>query len=68
MTPEDRASRAMAECIAKNAGENMAFYLVRAIKDAADAEREACATIFDGYQPVRHLLTSTVADKIRQRA
>ncbi len=39
MTPEDRASRAMAECVAAG-GENMAFYLAGAIRDA-EAELRA---------------------------
>lgn len=42
MTPEDRASKIMAECVAKNGGENVAFYLAQAIREAVDDEREAC--------------------------
>ena len=34
----DVASRVMAECVAKNGGENVAFYLAQALRD----ERERC--------------------------
>ena len=37
----------------------------RGLHNGRAAERERCAVIFDGYQPVHYLLTSTVAAKIR---
>ncbi len=41
MSAEDRASKAMAECVAKNGGENMAYYLAQAIRDHETAAAEA---------------------------
>lgn len=42
---------------------------IETCKDRAKArERAKCAAIFAGYQPPRYLLTTTVADKIRQQA
>ena len=49
MTAEDRASKAMAECIAENEGKNMAFYLTRAIRAAIAEERAACAEVAVNY-------------------
>lgn len=40
MTPEDRASRAIAECLVKNKGKNLAFYLAKAIREAIEDEKK----------------------------
>lgn len=39
------ASRVMAECVAKNKGENVAYYLAEAIDKARREERDACIAI-----------------------
>lgn len=40
---------------------------VRAAEEVAAIEREECARIFDGYTKPRLLMTTTCADKIRNR-
>ena len=37
--PEDYASEAIARCVAENAGENVAYYVAEAIREAVEAER-----------------------------
>ncbi len=57
MSPEDRASKVMAECVAKNGGENVAFYLAKALHEHGDeryaAGLEAAAEIAEAIDSGR---------------
>lgn len=63
LSPEDHASKVMAECVAKNDGENVAFYLAKALHEHGDeryaAGLEAAATRVEGYADSKLAVTLT---------
>lgn len=69
MTPLERASKAMADCLKKNrvVGKNTVFYIAAAIIEAVAEEREACAEVADAKEFGGQGPGETIAKAIRAR-